>query len=446
VGRASARRGLHDARRAGSLTSRPALLALCLLAACARAVPDDASLPVLRIGTSGDYPPFSTIRDGAFEGFDVAVARRFAADTGRRVELVRFRWPDLTTDLAAGRFEIAMSGVTMRPERTLVGSFTRPVVETGAVVLTRTGIAGVPTDLDRMGLRMGVNAGGHLEQVARRLYRHALLVPQEDNTRLAALLASGTVDAVMTDGIEAPIISAKVPGTVRLGPVSHDRKAYLGRDPVAVADLDAWLAAREGDGTLAELRKQWLGPAYGGRRGRFASDLAALMAAIDLRLAFMPAVAAAKERARIPVRDRAQEARVVAAARAQAATLGLDPAAVEALMRAQLAAARTIQEEFLAAPVSDRPPVPVLDLDRDARPALARLSEEILARAAVAAASGPALAGVDPAVLAGMLDPVLTPARSRHAIADAVAGLAHVRTSCRQPPGPSYCPATCGAC
>jgi cyclohexadienyl dehydratase len=389
----------------------------------------DASLPPLRVGTSGDYAPFSIVKGGKFEGFDVAVARRFAADTGRRVELVRFRWPELSADLAAGRFDVAMSGVTMRPERTLVGSFTRPVVETGAVVLTRTGVAGVPTDLDRMGLRLGVNAGGHLEQVARRLYRRALLVPQEDNTRLAALLASGTVDAVMTDGIEAQIIAAKVPGTVRIGPVSHDRKAYLGRDPVQVADLDAWLAAREADGTMSELREKWLGPAFGGRRGRFASDLAALMAAIDLRLAFMPAVAAAKERARLPVRDRAQEARVLAAAREQAGTLGLDPAGAEALMRAQIAAGRTIQEGFLATPAAERPPVPPLDLDRDARPALARLSEEILVRAAAVVQSGPALAGVDPAVLAAMLDPVVTPERSRHAIADAVAGLAHVRTS-----------------
>src|SRR5882724_3538783 len=47
--------------------------------------------PVLRVGTSGDYPPFSI--DG--RGFDVDVARELGRSLGVRIEWVRFRWPDL---------------------------------------------------------------------------------------------------------------------------------------------------------------------------------------------------------------------------------------------------------------------------------------------------------------------------------------------------------------
>src|SRR5262249_24874420 len=78
----------------------------------------------LPVATSGDYRPF-TFHDGrgTLTGFDVAVARRLAADLGRRLVFVSFRWPDLVPLLdapaATRTVEIAMSGVTVRPDRAI---------------------------------------------------------------------------------------------------------------------------------------------------------------------------------------------------------------------------------------------------------------------------------------------------------------------------------------
>ena len=120
-------------RRAAGLGLLAAALALP-----ASASPADATL---RVGTSGDYEPFSFASPGEAAGrligFDLAVARLYAADRGFALELVRFRWPELLRDLAAGRFDLAMSGVTVRPERSLVGRFSAPVAESGAVALVR---------------------------------------------------------------------------------------------------------------------------------------------------------------------------------------------------------------------------------------------------------------------------------------------------------------------
>src|SRR5690606_31924030 len=78
----------------------------------------EAATRVLRVGSSGDYPPFS-VRDpsGEWTGFDVEVARANARDRGHTLELVPFRWPDLTDRFAAGDFDVVMSGVTVRGER-----------------------------------------------------------------------------------------------------------------------------------------------------------------------------------------------------------------------------------------------------------------------------------------------------------------------------------------
>jgi cyclohexadienyl dehydratase len=413
---------------------RPALLALAVaaaLAACAARPPADA--PVLRVGTSGDYAPFSLERDGDLEGLDVEVARRFARDTGRRLELVRFRWPDLVTDLAAGRFDAAMGGVTVRPERALAGTFTRPILETGTMVLTRVGVARTVTELDRHGLRMAVNAGGHLERVARRAFPQAILLPVDDNRVLPRLLADGLVEAIVTDDVEARLFAPGVPMAVALGPVTRDRKAYLARDAALAAELDRWVRAREIDGTLAMLRERWLGMPPEPRTAAV-SDVEALLALVDLRLALMPAVAAAKEAAGLAVADPAQEARVLEAARERAAARGLAPAAVQALFEAQIAAARAVQRDFLATPPAHRPPVPAVDLQTTVRPALATLSLAIVERAADVAAGDGSLGAVDPDVLAERLDPTITPRAARLAIGRAVAALVP-RRAAPLPPG-----------
>jgi len=361
---------------------------------------------VLRVGTSGDYSPFSVARDGEYEGFDLDVARRFAHDSRRRLEIVRFRWPDLVADLTAGRFDLAMGGVTMRPERAVAGTFTRPVTRAGVVVVARG-------PLDAPGLRLAVNAGGHLERMARRLFPDARLVRATENRLLASLVVSGDADGVVTDEVEAGAIVAALPGALEHGPFTRDAKAYLGRDPALVAELDAWLRAREADGTLADLRARWLGPARADHRSVAAADLDALLALIDLRLAFMPAIAAAKRAAGRDVDDPAQEARVLEAARESARRHGLDPDGVSALFEAVIAAARAIQRGFLARPW----PVEPVDLEREARPALARISELAIARAASLACDVPKLVAPEPRVLAAALDPQ-TPAPERSAIAN----------------------------
>ena len=332
----------------------------------------------LRVGTSGDYPPFSirTAHDD-WRGFDVDVARAYAAARGRPLVFVPFRWPELAARLAAGDFDVAMSGVTVRADRLMVGTMTAAVARSEAIVLVRRGgMAG--TDLDRPTTRIAVNRGGHLERVARTRLPHATLVPVDDNRRLPELLARRAVDAVVTDTLEAATFGA-ADFTVAAH-LSRDRKAYWvapGEDALA-SDLDAWLLASERDGTLPRLRTAEL-------RGDVAStlpvELARVVDSIGRRLLLMPAVAAAKKAAGVPIVDAAREADVVARAIARAAAAGLDAGAAERLARAQIAAARAVQTAVRPdgdAPGADAPTLAAL------RPRIDTL-DEALVRALVTA-------------------------------------------------------------
>ena len=303
----------------------------------------------------------------------------------------------------------------MRPERALAATFTRPIAVTGAVVLARPGVARTAAELDRRTVRLAVNRGGHLERVARALFPHASLLPAENFT-LPALVQDGAADALLTDDVEADVFAPALGAVDRLGPFTRDHKAFLARESTLAAALDEWLRAREADGSLSELRARWLGADRALRRSAFDADVDAVLALVDLRLAFMPAVALAKAAAGRPIEDRVQEARVLTAACEHAVAAGLAPAPVVAFFSGQLDAARELQYRVLALPKDRRPTPEPLDLEREARPALATISSTIVARLAQLATAPAELAGLDVNGVAEAIDPSLAPEAMRFMI------------------------------
>lgn len=377
------RPGASSARARCRKTPARALAALVLAILLGGPATAGAPAGVLRVGTSGDYAPFSIDPEGEapLDGLDLALAHAYAAERGLRLEITRFKWPDLERRLAAGDFDVAMSGVTVRPDRSVLGRFTTPIVESGAVVLVRHG-ASPPSleDLGRPGVVLAVNEGGHLERAARARFPAATILAVADNAAVLGELVRCHAEGAITDTLEAPGWQARAPGLVATEPFTRDRKAWLvgAGVPELAADLDAWLAAKEADGTLAALRERWLPP---GARAATATPLPALVAAIDERLALMPLVAEAKRAAGLPVLDPAQEARVlevasqeVSRAAAAAARPAPTQACVTGLYRAQIDAAREVQEAVLAGPAST---AARSDLGASLRPALARIGTRI---------------------------------------------------------------------
>jgi cyclohexadienyl dehydratase len=387
----------HSSVFRGFLKVRSLLVgaALVLFAACAahpEVPPPPRERQALRVGTSSDYPPFSTLRDGQASGFDAALMESYASDHGLRLEWVRFRWPELVADLGAHRFDVATSGITLRPERSLTGHYTVPVARNGALLLLRRPAwapapESGPTEeplallraLDRPDFRVAVNRGGHLERVARAHFQKASILAIPNNAAVREALSSGQADAALSNTVEGPRWAEGLSGIEQVGPFTRDVVAlYVDPSrPELAAELDAWLLRQEESGALGRLRARYLGP---GATGPTATPVDALFSATAERLALMPMVALAKQRAGQPIEVPAQEARVLEAARADvqkaAAALGVPAPADEALtafFQAQMDAAKRLQ---LRTPPSAAD-APAHSLDGELRPALARISARI---------------------------------------------------------------------
>ena len=104
-----------------------AILALSLL--CFGAAGAEGTLPrtpeeiraggVLRVGTAGDYQPMSYLdpETNTYVGFDAELAEDLAASLGVEIEYVKTSWPTLMEDTLAGKFDLAICGITITEAR-----------------------------------------------------------------------------------------------------------------------------------------------------------------------------------------------------------------------------------------------------------------------------------------------------------------------------------------
>lgn len=254
-------------------------LVLAALVAVAPASRLDAVLErgVILVGTTGDYRPFSYERpDGTFEGFDIDAANRLGADLGVRVRFVATTWPKLVDGLLEGRYDIAMSGITRTLERQKRVSLSAPYFSIGKCPLVRKADRERFTDLeaiDRPGVRIGVNPGGTNEAFVREHIDEAQVVVIEDNLSIPDAVASGRVDVMLTDNVEAVIVAGRDPRLFAVSPespLSHDELSYMlpRDDPSFLNWVNLWLHRMRLDGELERLHREWISSAASSRSGR----------------------------------------------------------------------------------------------------------------------------------------------------------------------------------
>ena len=163
---------------------------------------------VLRVGATGDYKPMS-FRDpatGRYRGFDAALAEDLARKLGVRLEYVHTSWPTLMRDTLDRKFDLAICGITITPERKKRALMSDGYLGNGKTVLCRAEDASKYTTLaaiDRPGVRVMENPGGLNEKFARKHLPRATLVIHPVNEEIPGLIAAGKADVMITEIIEA---------------------------------------------------------------------------------------------------------------------------------------------------------------------------------------------------------------------------------------------------
>ena len=219
----------------------------------------------LRVGLSGDYKPFSIKTADGMQGLDVDMAQSLADALGVKLELVQFGWPALMADLQAGRFDIAMGGITITLPRQKVAFFSTPVMQSGKTPIARCADKGkfdTLADIDRRSVRVIANPGGTNESFDRANLKQAQIVMFPDNARIFEEVVAGRADVMITDAVETLLQQKLHPELCAVHPdhpFNVSELAYLlPRDAVWKMFVDQWLNVMRVGGGRQALVAKWL--------------------------------------------------------------------------------------------------------------------------------------------------------------------------------------------
>ncbi|AMB88275.1 amino acid ABC transporter [Pseudomonas agarici] len=220
---------------------------------------------VLRVGTTGDYKPFSYKTAERFIGLDIELAEGLASSLGVRLELVPTTWPTLMSDLQADRFDLGISGISVNMERQRLALFSQPYQRDGKTPITlcsRQQAFQTLEQIDRPQVRAIVNPGGTNEKFARANLKQAQIVMHEDNVTIFQQIVDGKADLMLTDAVETLLQQKLHPELCAVHPQQpfdfSEKAVLLPRDIVLKQYVDQWLHQDMESGRFAQRLQKWL--------------------------------------------------------------------------------------------------------------------------------------------------------------------------------------------
>ncbi|MGZ7441583.1 transporter substrate-binding domain-containing protein [Paenibacillus sp. TH7-28] len=173
----------------------------------------------LTIGMSADFPPYEFhIKNEQGEdqivGFDVEIANEIAKDMGAKLEIKDLKFDSLLNELASGRVDLVISGLSPTPERAKQIDMSKIYYKAEQAVVTREADKDKFSTMESLeGAKIGVQLGSIQEEMAKK-------VPNGKLTSLAKIndiimqLNTNRVDAAILEGPVAESFVKNVKGLV----------------------------------------------------------------------------------------------------------------------------------------------------------------------------------------------------------------------------------------
>ena len=219
----------------------------------------------LKVGMSTFVPWAMRDKNGELVGFEIDVAKKVAADMDVDVEFVPTSWDGIIPALIAGKFDVIIGGMSVRPQRNLTINFTIPYAHSGmGIAANKAMTAGMkwPDDYDSADVTFSCRRGATSCNDVDRLFPKATVRKFDDDVQAFQEVLNGNAHAALSS-YPKPVEWANdnpehifLPTTDNL---SQGDEAFGLRkgDPDALNFFSNWILVNTTNGWLAERHHYW---------------------------------------------------------------------------------------------------------------------------------------------------------------------------------------------
>lgn len=222
---------------------------------------------VLRVCTTGDYKPYTYLKDdGTYEGIDISMAQALAKTLNAKVEFVPTSWKSLMADFLTNKCDIAMGGISISLARQQKTYLSEPVMVDGKIPFVRCQDVDKYQTLEQLNqshIRAIEPAGGTNEVFVRNYMPKAQIELFGDNNTIFQNLVENKADVMITDASEALFQKRNYPSLCAVNahkPLQFMEKAYmLPREDISwKLYVDQWLKLTQKNGEYDRYVGVWL--------------------------------------------------------------------------------------------------------------------------------------------------------------------------------------------
>ena len=219
----------------------------------------------LKVGISTFEPWAMRDRSGDLVGFEVDVATKVAADMGVAVEFVPTSWDGIVPALIAGKFDVIIGGLSIRPQRNLTINFTIPYAHSGMGIAANRELArdlAWPDGYDSEQVTLTCRRGATACNDVTRLFPKATVRPFDDDIQALQEVLNGNAHAIMSSYPKPVEWADRHPEQLFLPTtdnLSQGDEAFGLRkgDPDALNFFSNWIRVNTTNGWLPERYDYW---------------------------------------------------------------------------------------------------------------------------------------------------------------------------------------------
>ncbi|MFZ7946154.1 MULTISPECIES: basic amino acid ABC transporter substrate-binding protein [Bacillaceae] len=237
---------------------------LLLLSACGTSKTGGGEKKTLRVVTDAAYAPFEYQDKGEIVGFDIDFVKAVAKEAGYEVKFENVGWDPLFVEIEGKTADLAVSSITITPERLESYDFTVPYFLSKNEILVPKGST-IKSAKDLEGKKIAVQNGTTAQTIVENLFgkNYDKLKKFENNNLSILELKNNGVDAVVADNtvVETYVKNNPKDNFEFIEDDDAFEKEFYGlllpKGSKLKGDLDKAVKKVIDNGTYAKLYKQW---------------------------------------------------------------------------------------------------------------------------------------------------------------------------------------------